>query len=167
MLFLRGDARSHSFSTFLPFSGIPIISSPRPSLPSRPSHPIQLIFSQSKYESTKINLSCLGIRSALPLWRRNGGLHSPATSPKPRLALSFPFVSFPSLEGRRRVSAVRAVEPCMWGDVCAGIPHAVHALICGDHLLFPGLRLTEAHVSPCLQLPVLVASRLQERLMNK
>lgn len=81
---------------FFPFQ-TPIISSPRPSLPSRPSHPIQLIFSQSKYESTKINLSCLGIRSALPLWRRNGGLHSPATSPKPSPAavVSFCLASVP------------------------------------------------------------------------
>lgn len=143
---------------FLPFQ-TPIISSPRP------SRPIQLIFSQSKLESTKINLSCLGIRSALPLCRRNGGLHFPATSLKPRLA--FPLVSFPSPEGRRRVSAVRAAEPCVWGDVCAGVPHVVRALICGDHLLFPGLRLTEARVYLCLQLLALVASRLQERLMNK
>lgn len=52
-------------------------------------------------------------------------------------------------------------------DVCAGVPHVVHALICGDHLLFPGLRLTEARVYLCLQLLALVASRLQERLMNK
>lgn len=93
---------------FLPFQTL-IISSPRPSLPSRPSRPIQLIFSQSKYESTKINLSCLGIRSALPLCRRNGGLHFPATSLKPRLP--FPFVSFPSPEGRRHVFAVGAAEP--------------------------------------------------------
>lgn len=165
MLFLRGDARSHSFSTFLPFSDSDYFLAP--SFPPIPSFPPDSINIQPKYESTKINLSCLGIRSALSLCRRNGGLHLPATSLKPRLVLSFPFVSFPSLEGHGRVSAVRAAELCMCGDVCAGILHVVCALICGDHLLFPGLRITEARVYLCLQLLALVASRLQERLMNK
>lgn len=39
-----------------------------PSLLSHPARPIQLIFSQSKYESTKINLSCFRIKSAVLLW---------------------------------------------------------------------------------------------------
>lgn len=40
-------------------------------------------------------------------------------------------------------------------------------LVYRDRLLFPGLRLTEARVSVCLQLWGLVASWLQQRLMNK
>lgn len=51
--------------------------------------------------------------------------------------------------------------------VCAGVPRVVRARICGDRLLFPGLCLAEARVYLCLQLLALVASPLQERLMNK
>lgn len=79
--------------------------------PIHPSHPIQLIFSQRKYESAKINLSCLRIRSAVPLWRWIAGLHMPVTSLKPCLGLLLSFVLFQSLAGRCCVSAVRPASP--------------------------------------------------------
>lgn len=147
---------------FFPFQTHIISSVVFPSHPIHPCCPIQLIFSQRKYESTKkkrINLSCLRIRSAVPLWRRSAGLHMLLPSLKPRLALSLFFLScFSPWKDVRCVSAVRTASPCMWGDICAGILHVVGAGIRGDHLLFPGLRLAEARVSLCLQLLALVAS---------
>lgn len=90
---------------FFPLSGLrlfPWSSSP----PIHPCRPIQLIFSQRKYESTEINLSCLIIRS-VPSLRQNAGLHMLVTLLKPCQVLSFSFVLFESLEERRCVSAVR------------------------------------------------------------
>lgn len=106
--------------------------------PIHPCCPIQLIFSQKKYESTKINLSCLRIRS-VPSSRQNAGLYMLVTPPKPCQVLSFFFclVSFP---GRTLLCVCcQGSKPYMRGDVCAGILHVVGARICGDHLLFPGL----------------------------
>lgn len=96
---------------FFPFQTQIISSVVFPSHPIHPCRPIQLIFSRRKYESTKINLSCLRIRSAVPLSRQNTGLHMLVTLLKPCLVLSFSFVLFQSVEGRRCVSAVRAVSP--------------------------------------------------------
>lgn len=100
-----------SSAHFFPFQTQIISSVVFPSHPIHPCRPIQLIFSWRKYESTKINLSCLRIRSAVPLSQQNTGLHMLVTLLKPCLALSFSFVLFQSVEGRRCVSAVRAVSP--------------------------------------------------------
>lgn len=108
---------------FLPFQTQIISLAVFPSHPIHPCRPIQLIFSQRKYESTKINLSCLRIRSAVPLSQWNAGLHMPVTSLKPCLALSFSFVLFQSLEGRCCVSAVRAASSPACGEMFVQASH--------------------------------------------
>lgn len=112
----------------------------------------------------KINLSCFRIKSAVLLSRGNEPVYVRAgfSSPKkPCLAPRLPFVS---LRSRGRMLSclftVRAPTPFRM-RVCVfvqAIPHVVRTLICGDHLLFPGLQLTEACLSVCLQLLGLVAS---------
>lgn len=103
MLFLRRDARSHSFSTFLLFFFFffqtPIISSPVLPLPSHPARPIQLIFSQSNYESTKKSIYHASESSLLFFCDGgNGGLHTPDILLKPVLVvLCF---CLPSVPGR-------------------------------------------------------------------
>lgn len=57
------------------------------SLLSHPARPIQLIFNWSKYESTKINLSCFKIKSDVLLWSCNAGLHRQVRLSKARLTL--------------------------------------------------------------------------------
>lgn len=99
MLFLHRDARSHSFSTFLLFFFFffqtPIISSPVLPLPSHPARPIQLIFSQSNYESTKKSIYHASESSLLFFCDGgNGGLHTPDILLKPRLSSALLLSSF-------------------------------------------------------------------------
>lgn len=122
MLFLRGDARSHSFGTFLPFSDSHYFLG-RLSLPSNPSMLPNSINIQPKkvwkYKKKRINLSCLRIRSAVPLWRRSAGLHMLLPSLKPRLALSLFFLSFQSLEGRSLCVCCQDSKPLHVGRMFA------------------------------------------------
>lgn len=134
MLFLHRDARSHSFSTFLLFFFFidPDYFPACPSLLSHPARLIQLIFSQSKYENTKINLSCFRIKSAVLLLWGKCGLHMPVTSSKPCLALQSSFVLPQSQGGCCLVDAVRAPDtPHVGMCLCRHPTCCVHAHMWG------------------------------------
>lgn len=158
MLFLCRDARSHSFSTFPPFSDSDYFLG-RLSLPSHPSMPPDSINIQPKkvwkYKNQFImpqNQVCCSF-VAVERWFTYAGYIAET------LSSAVVFFCLVSVPGRTLLCVCcQGSKPCMWGDVCAGIPHVVPACICGDHSLFPGLCLTEARVSLCLQLPALVAS---------
>ena len=81
---------------------------------SHPARLIQLIFNRGKYESTEINLSCSGIKSAVLLWWCNGGLHTRARSSRPCLALRRAFVFLHSQGGCCLVFAVSG----LWHPTC-------------------------------------------------
>lgn len=111
-------------------------------IPSHPARPIQLILSPSKYESAKINLSCFGIKPAVPFVRGGKGRFSfffffffkrtTAPSAKP------PPVSSPSL----------FVSPRPWRRCCLVSFCHLSPLPC-----FPDARM-RARVYVCVQLRV-------------
>lgn len=87
---------------------------------SHPARLIQLIFIQSKYESTKINLSCLRIKSAVLLWRCDAGLHTRGWIVK-RLSCIVIFFCLHSVPARMLscLCYVRAYVQCVSACACA------------------------------------------------
>lgn len=71
------------------------LACPSPPIPSRPARPIQLIFSQSKYESTKKSIYHASESSLLFFCDGgNSGLHMPVILLKPRLSSALLLSSF-------------------------------------------------------------------------
>lgn len=187
------SARSSFFflhSSFF-FSESDYVSVPPPPfhpIPSYPARPIQLILSPSKYESAKINLSCFGIKPAVPFVRGGKGrfsffffffffflnvrrLHrrSPCPSPPlPFLSRLGPgggccFVSFFHLSPLPCFPDAR-MRPCVCAVVRPELSLLSLSLLChGDEPLVipPGCSSQRTRVPVCLQLLGLVASHRQ------
>lgn len=119
---------------FFSFCQTLIISPPvYHSYPILPACLIQLIFSQSKYESTKKSIYHASESSLLfLLWFCNGGLHTPVRLLKPCPELQSAFVFTYPREDVSYICYVRPLTPQMCVCVCAGIPHTcVHSCILG------------------------------------